>query len=74
MQSGQIYAPAALSLGKEPPVPIEWESSWVLELVLMFGQLKKFLPVSILVFLSVLSNGAIKLNALCCVNAVFNPL
>jgi hypothetical protein len=25
---GQLYAPAALSLGKEPPVPIGWEAMW----------------------------------------------
>jgi len=36
---------------------------------------KKFLPVRFLVFFwSVLSSGAIKLNVLCCINAVFNHL
>jgi len=56
--------------GKNPPVPIEWEVVWVW----MFGKYKKFLPVRFLVFLSVLSNGAIKLNVLCCINALFYPL
>jgi len=42
--------------GKKPQVPIEWEVGWVSEMVWMFGQCKKFLPVRFLVFLLVLSN------------------
>jgi len=29
--SGQLHAPAALPLGKEPPVPIRQEAGWAQE-------------------------------------------
>jgi hypothetical protein len=31
--SGQLYAPAALSSGEEPTVPIEYEAGWATEQV-----------------------------------------
>jgi hypothetical protein len=31
--SGQLYAPAALPPGREPPVPIVWKAGWGSELV-----------------------------------------
>jgi hypothetical protein len=27
--NGQLHAPAALPLGKEPPIPIGWEDEWL---------------------------------------------
>ena len=34
--SGQLHAPASLILKKAPPLPVEMEVAWALELVAMF--------------------------------------
>jgi len=33
--SGKLHIPAALTLGKDTPVPLEWEAGWDPELVWM---------------------------------------
>jgi hypothetical protein len=42
--SGQFHAPAALSPGKEPPVPIGQDAGWAPEPVLSFEREEKSLP------------------------------
>jgi len=43
MVSGQLHILAALPLGKNP-VPIEWESRWVPDLVWTFSRKENLLP------------------------------
>jgi hypothetical protein len=41
--SGQLHAPAALTLGKDTPVPLEWEAGWDPELVWILARRDKYL-------------------------------
>jgi hypothetical protein len=49
--SGQIHAPAALSPGKEPPVPVGYEAGWAQDLVWTLWSREKSLAKSIISFL-----------------------
>jgi len=41
--SGHFHAPTVLSLGKQTPVPIEWQGRYTTELLLILGRREKSL-------------------------------